>query len=177
MSREHCVIKKMRFPNVNGLVELSRRTGTTSQDLNDDFSADRLIRIDGNSCLHETCNRALENRNLFYNYRHVIKEAIANSFRMCNENETLRMEKHACYNLTLREVIISLIRKHLFRDRFIFTRSENKMNAQIVEEVMKHRTNRLKISARCLHEKFENDLDATINETTYEINKNKIKSR
>ena len=102
MSREHYVIKKMRYPNVNGLVELSRRTGTTLQDLNDAFSADRLIRIDGNSCLHETCNRALENRNLFYNYRHVIKEAIANSFRMCNENETLRMEKHACYNLTLR---------------------------------------------------------------------------
>ena len=60
MSREHCIIKKMRCPNVNGLVELSRRTGTTLQDLNDDFSADRLIRIDGNSCLHEICNRALK---------------------------------------------------------------------------------------------------------------------
>ena len=57
----------MRYPNVNGLVELSRRTGTTLQDLNDAFSTNISIRIDGNSYLHETCNKALENMNLFYN--------------------------------------------------------------------------------------------------------------
>lgn len=50
MSQKYCIIKKMHYPNIAGLVELSRRTRTVEQDSNDAFSADRLIRIDGNSC-------------------------------------------------------------------------------------------------------------------------------
>ena len=74
MSGEHHVIKKMRYPKILGLVEVSRRTTTKLNDFNEVFRADRLIRTHPNSCSLETCNRTLENRTLFYNFRQVIND-------------------------------------------------------------------------------------------------------
>ena len=60
MSREHYLITKMRHPNVVGLVELSRRTGSTVEQTNDIFGLNRIVKIDTTSVLHEMCNRTLE---------------------------------------------------------------------------------------------------------------------
>ena len=104
MYRECCIVKKMRHPNILGLAEVSRRTTSKLHDLNEIFRVDRLIMMHHNSCLHKKCNRTLENRTLFYNFRQVIKDEIEDIFRICTEDQISCMEKHACYDLIIRGI-------------------------------------------------------------------------
>ena len=76
MSRSCCAITKMSHPNVVGLVELSRRTDSTIEDLQEIYGINRLIKINSKSTFHEICNRTLENRTTFTKYRFAIKEAL-----------------------------------------------------------------------------------------------------
>ena len=84
----------MRHPNVVGLVELPRRTGSTVEQMNEIFGLKRIVKIDTTSVLHETCNRTLENRATFSNYRFVIKEVIINAVNRHTTTQFLRMKKH-----------------------------------------------------------------------------------
>ena len=144
MSRECYLITKMRHPNVVGLVELSRRTGSTVEQTNDIFGLNRIVKIDTTSVLHEICNRTLENRAMFSNYRFVIKEAIINAVNKHTTTQILRMKKHQCYKIVIEEVIMFLLNKHMLNGRRAITRNENKTQFKMANEVLRHRNNRLK---------------------------------
>ena len=96
MSREHYLIEKMRYPNVVGLVEISRRTGATVDQLHDVYGVHRLVKFDSTSAFHEVCNRTLENRTMFSNQRLIIKLGITHAL---NKNSPSKILKIALYFL------------------------------------------------------------------------------
>lgn len=172
MSREYYLITKMSYPNVVGLVEISRRTGATIDQLHDVYGVHRLVKIDNTSALHEVCNRTLENRTIFSNYRLIIKLVIIDALNKNSPSKILKMEKHKCYTIIIREVITSVINKYIFRGRRAITRNENQLSHKILCEVLSRRSDRLKNKTIHLHNNFETDLMTTINETRYIISKN-----
>lgn len=82
----------MSYPNAVGLVELSRRTNSTVEDLQEICGINWLIKINSKSAFHEICNRTLENRTMFTKYRFAIKEALVKIFNQFSEDEIIRME-------------------------------------------------------------------------------------
>ena len=171
MSREYYLITKMRHPNVVGLVELSRRTGSTVELIKDIFGLDRIVRIDATSVLHEICNRTLENRSMFFKYRFIIKGAIVNAVNKHARTQIFRMNKHACYKIVIEEVIVFVLNKYMLNGRRAITRRENRAQFRMASEVLRYRSNRLKNSSMHLCSNFESDLLTSANETIYVIKK------
>ena len=134
----------MSHPNAVGLVELSRRTDSTIEDLQDIYGINRLIKINSKSTFHETCNRTLENRTIFTKYRFAIKEALVEIFNQFSEDEIIRMEKHACCELIIKNVATHLINKNVFGGRGARSRSEKCLTFDAISKVMECRNVRLK---------------------------------
>ena len=154
MSRECCLITKMRHPSVVGLVELSRRTGSTVELIKDIFGLDRIVRINATTVSHEICNRALENRTAFSKYRFIIKGAIINAVNKCTRTQIFRMNKHACHKIVIEEVIVFALNKCMLNGRRAIVRGENRAQFCIASKVLRCRSDRLKNSSMHSHNNF-----------------------
>ena len=140
--------------------------------MHDTHSAHRLVKIGNISTLHEVCNRTLENHTIFSNYRFIIKLVIIDALSKNSRSNILKMGKHKCCTIIIREVITSVINKYIFRGRRSITRNENQLSHKTSCEVLSRISDRLKNKTIHSCNNFETDLMTTINETRCVISKN-----